>query len=228
MSREKAEALFHTFLKQQREIGVESTVLAREVSMKETVKKYANLNELQQAVSGCQNCALGSTRTKFVFGEGNPKARLMFIGEAPGRDEDLQGRPFVGRAGQLLTKMIEAMGLSREEVFIGNILKCRPPDNRDPLPDEMATCRSILNEQIRLINPEYICALGRIAAQALLETNTPLGKLRGSFHDWNGRKVVVTYHPAALLRNPNWKRPAWEDLQMLMGELGLEPAKSEK
>jgi DNA polymerase len=142
----------------------------------------------------------------------------MFIGEAPGRDEDQQGKPFVGRAGQLLTKIIEAIQFQREDVFIANILKCRPPDNRDPQPEEAEACLPYLGIQIQLIQPKIICALGRVAAQTLLQTTTPLGKLRGRFHDFHGTKLIVTYHPAALLRNPNFKRPTWEDVQLLRKE----------
>lgn len=173
------------------------------------------LEQLYQAIHTCTKCPLGYTRTKFVFGVGNPHADIMFIGEAPGRDEDLRGEPFVGRAGQLLDRMLEAIHLKREEVYIANILKCRPPDNRDPLPDESDSCLPHLAEQIRLIRPKFICCLGRIAAQILLDTKTPLGKLRGRFYDISGAKMLVTFHPAALLRNPNFKKDAWEDLKLL-------------
>jgi DNA polymerase len=146
---------------------------------------------------------------------GNPKADLIFIGEAPGREEDLQGEPFVGRAGQLLDRILSAIGFSREEVYIANILKCRPPDNRDPLPEEAEKCLPHLYEQIRLIRPKFICALGRVAGQILLKTNATLGKLRGQWHDLNGTPVMVTYHPAALLRSPGYKKGTWEDMQEL-------------
>jgi DNA polymerase len=182
---------------------------------KPAIKRAGTLEELYEAIHTCTKCPLGHTRTKFVFGVGNPNADLMFIGEAPGRDEDLRGEPFVGRAGQLLDKMLEAIKVKREEVFIANILKCRPPDNRDPLPDESDSCLPHLAEQIRLIQPKFICSLGRIAAQILLDTKTPLGKLRGRFYDIAGSKMLVTFHPAALLRNPNFKRDAWEDLKLL-------------
>lgn len=181
------------------------------------------LGELHSAVCECLRCPLGNTRTRFVFGEGNPDADIMFIGEAPGADEDRQGRPFIGRAGQLLTKMIESIKLSREDVYIANILKCRPPGNRDPKPDEIEQCEPILLRQIKLIKPRVICALGRISGQTLLRTNTSLTALRGRVHDYHGVKLIVTYHPAALLRNPNWKRPAWDDLKFLRREYdGLE------
>ena len=173
-----------------------------------------NLENLYAQISDCQKCPLGSTRTNFVFGVGNPRSRVMFIGEAPGADEDAQGEPFVGRAGQLLNKILEAVGLKREEVYICNILKCRPPNNRDPEVTEMETCSPYLLKQIELIRPKFIICLGRISAQWLLQTNDSLTTMRGKFHEFQGAKLMVTYHPAALLRNPNWKRPAWEDMKM--------------
>jgi DNA polymerase len=150
-----------------------------------------------------------------VFGVGNPNASLMLIGEAPGAEEDRQGEPFVGRAGQLLNQILRAIEFSREDVYIANILKCRPPGNRDPQPAEVEACEPYLHHQIELIQPVVICALGRIAAQTLLKTKTPLGKLREKVHPYRGRPLVVTYHPAALLRNAKWKRPTWEDVQRL-------------
>jgi DNA polymerase len=182
---------------------------------KPQVKRAASLDELNRMIHQCTKCPLGFTRTKFVFGCGSPHADIMFIGEAPGRDEDLSGEPFVGRAGQLLDKMLTAIHLTRQEVYIANILKCRPPENRDPLPEESDTCLPHLAEQIRLIRPKLICALGRIAAQILLDTKTPLAKLRGRFYDVAGAKMLTTFHPAALLRNPNFKKDAWEDLKLL-------------
>jgi DNA polymerase len=191
----------------------------------EAIGSKNSLDELKGAVCGCMRCPLGSQRTRFVFGQGNPDAGLMFIGEAPGHDEDLQGLAFVGRAGQLLTKMIAAIKLSRDEVFIGNILKCRPPGNRDPQAEEIEKCEPILLRQIEIIRPSIICALGRIAGQTLLRTKSTLGALRGKVHDYHGVKLVVTYHPAALLRNPNWKPMAWEDLKYLRREYdGMEIA----
>jgi len=171
------------------------------------------LDDLYSMTKDCLKCPLGATRTHFVFGVGNPHADVMFIGEAPGFDEDMQGEPFVGRAGQLLNKILEAVHLRREDVYIANILKCRPPGNRDPLLSEMETCSPYLLKQIELIRPKIIIALGRIAAQALLHTNESLTELREKVYDFNGIKVLVTYHPAALLRNPGWKRPAWEDMK---------------
>jgi DNA polymerase len=165
---------------------------------------------------------LARTRTQTVFGEGSASARLMFIGEAPGADEDRTGRPFVGRAGQLLTDMItRGMGLRREDIYIANILKCRPPDNRQPLADEVGNCRGYLERQIDLIRPEFLCLLGRIAATALLDTTLAMAKLRGRWHLVRGTRTLVTYHPAYLLRNPASKRDAWEDLKLLMSAMGL-------
>ena len=187
-----------------------------------------NLDE--QHVKGCIKCQLHETRTNTVFGQGNTAARLVFVGEAPGREEDLQGLAFVGRAGQLLTKMIAAMGLTRDEVFICNILKCRPPDNRDPAPDEIASCWPYLDEQLQIIQPEVIVALGRPAAQTLLRTKESIGRLRGQWHDYyisgipmvgEATPLMATYHPAYLLRNPADKNKAWSDLQQVMQKLGM-------
>jgi len=181
--------------------------------------QYDSLDEHNKDICQCQLCPLGKTRTNFVYGVGNPSADLMFVGEAPGRDEDMQGEPFVGRAGKLLDKIIEAMGLKREDIYIANILKCRPPNNRDPQPDEMEKCFPYLKEQIRLIKPKIICALGRIGAQALLDTKIPLGRLRKIWHQVEGIPTLVTYHPAALLRFQKYKKDTWEDMQLIMAEL---------
>ncbi len=172
-----------------------------------------SLNDLYGRICECQKCSLGKTRTKFVFGVGNPDADAMLIGEAPGRDEDQQGEPFVGRAGKLLNDILKAIKFERSDVYIANILKCRPPNNRDPLPSEMETCIPYLHKQINLIKPKVILCLGRVAANGLLDKKLTLGQLRENIYDFNGIKVVVTYHPAALLRNPNWKRGCWEDVQ---------------
>ena len=180
--------------------------------------EYSSLTEHRQAICECKRCGLGETRTKFVYGAGSPKADLMFIGEAPGADEDRQGEPFVGRAGQMLDKILAAMKLRRDEIYIANILKCRPPGNRDPLPEEMDKCFEYLREQVRLIRPKIICAMGRIAAQALLNTGTPLGKLRRNWHTYEGVPMMVTYHPAALLRFQKYKRDTWEDMKMLLAK----------
>lgn len=186
-------------------------------------KKSQNNEETLAAIctdmTHCNLCSLGNTRKNIVFGVGNPYAKLVFVGEAPGADEDEQGLPFVGRAGQLLTKIIEAMGLSRQEVYICNILKCRPPQNRNPLPDEIAACEPFLKQQLKIISPQIICALGAFAAKALLKTEVPISVLRGRFHLYEGIKLMPTYHPAYLLRNPSAKKTVWEDVQLIMKEL---------
>jgi uracil-DNA glycosylase family 4 len=176
---------------------------------------YDSLESFHQAICECQKCPLGKTRNKFVFGVGNPSAGVMFVGEAPGADEDRLGEPFVGRAGKLLDKILESIKFDRSKVYIANILKCRPPQNRDPDPAEMEACMPYLEQQIAMIKPRFICCLGRIAAQGLLQTKTPLGKLRGQWFDKFGAQVMVTYHPAALLRFPDYKRDTWEDVQRL-------------
>ncbi|MHC1736408.1 MAG: uracil-DNA glycosylase family protein [Ignavibacteriaceae bacterium] len=176
-------------------------------------EKATSLEELNSLICNCKICALGQTRKKFVFGKGNPNAEVMCIGEGPGADEDEQGEPFVGRAGVLLTKILEAINFSREEVFIANIVKCRPPGNRTPLPLEMESCLPYLRKQIDLIKPKMILCLGLTAAQALLEKRDTLTNFRGKVFAFNNIKVMVTYHPAALLRNPNWKKGCWEDVQ---------------
>lgn len=186
-----------------------------------TLAKPANWEELIRSISACTACRLCETRTNTVPGDGSLKAKLMFIGEAPGAEEDKQGRPFVGRAGQLLTKMIEAMGLKREDVYIANCVKCRPPENRNPMPDEIALCNPFLRQQIDWIKPKVLCTLGKFATQTILQTETPITKLRGKWHEYNGVKLMPTYHPAYLLRNPSEKKTVWEDLKEVMRELGL-------
>jgi len=178
-----------------------------------TWQRTKTLHSLHDAICQCQKCPLGSTRTNFVFGVGNLKAEIIVIGEAPGADEDAKGEPFVGRAGQLLNKMLLAIGLPREEVYICNILKCRPPNNRDPLASEVEQCEPYLHHQIKLLQPKMMLALGRIAAQTLLRSTDSLTKMRASVHEYQGVPLMVTYHPAALLRNQSWKKPTWEDLQ---------------
>ncbi|MFC2130590.1 uracil-DNA glycosylase family protein [Bacteroidota bacterium] len=173
------------------------------------------IDELNANINKCLKCPLGATRTNFVFGTGNPNADIMVIGEAPGADEDAQGKPFVGRAGQLLTKILEAINLSRDEVFIANILKCRPPNNRKPLPGEEDECEPFLKKQIELIQPAFILTLGLTAVDRLLNKKHRMGDIRGSLMEYHGIKMLVTYHPAALLRNPNWKKLAWEDVKIL-------------
>jgi DNA polymerase len=191
------------------------------------VSRTAALQVLQAEVAGCALCReLAAQRTQTVFGVGNPNARLCFLGEAPGADEDRLGEPFVGRAGQLLDRIIEACTLKRDEVYILNVLKCRPPGNRAPLPDEVANCRRFFERQLELLQPEFVCCLGATAAQSLLQTTRSLGQLRGKLHDYRGIRVAVTYHPAYLLRYPEQKRATWEDMKLLMQEMGLAlPAK---
>lgn len=202
---------------------------ASEPSRAQIAEAGTELDTIAGEVRQCRQCELGSQRTNAVPGEGNPRARIMFVGEAPGADEDAQGRPFVGRAGQLLDKVIGACGLKREEVFIGNILKCRPPDNRDPRPDEIISCLPYLQKQVEIINPEVIVALGAHAARTLLDTNKSIGQLRGQFHEYCagiGRppvKLMATYHTAYLLRSytPENRRRVWEDMKKVLAELGL-------
>ena len=174
---------------------------------------------LREAVSGCTRCELSKGRTQTVFGVGNPDADWMIIGEAPGAEEDRQGEPFVGRAGKLLDEMLKAAGQAREQVFIANILKCRPPNNRDPKADEAAACRGYLERQIEMIRPKIILAVGRIAAQNLLGSDAPVGRLRGRVHDLDGIPLVVTYHPAYLLRSPSQKQKSWDDLCLALSVL---------
>ena len=193
-------------------------------------EQTAALAALAREVASCTRCTeLARTRTQTVFGVGNPCARLVFCGEAPGVDEDRQGEPFVGRAGQLLTKIIQACTMKREDVYILNILKCRPPGNRNPLPAEAAACRDYLDRQLAIIQPEFVCCLGAVAAQNLLDTSASITRLRGRlheytsmFHNLKGIQVLCTYHPAYLLRNPAAKRPTWDDMQLLMAEMGIE------
>ncbi len=184
-------------------------------------QRHQELTVLAQTVAKCTRCAeLASTRTQTVFGEGPVDAELCFIGEAPGADEDATGRPFVGAAGQLLNRIITACGMKREEVYIGNILRCRPPGNRLPLADEAANCREYLERTLELVRPKFICCLGACAAQNLLGTTLSIGKLRGKFHDYRGMAVLCTYHPAYLLRNPNAKKDVWEDMKKLLARMG--------
>lgn len=179
------------------------------------------LADIRRDLGDCQRCKLSAGRKNIVFGSGSSQARLVFVGEGPGYDEDLKGEPFVGAAGQLLTKIIQAMGLDREAVYICNIVKCRPPGNRNPEPDEIAACTPFLKRQLRTISPDFICALGTFAAQTLLETSAPISRLRGRFYDCMGARLLPTYHPAYLLRNPEKKRDVWQDMQTLMGAMGL-------
>jgi len=185
------------------------------------------LEALREHIGDCRRCKLAPHRTQVVFGVGNPRARLVFVGEAPGRDEDRQGEPFVGRAGQLLTEIItKGMKLRREDVYIANVIKCRPPENRNPEPDEVAACEPFLLRQLGLIAPEVIVALGKFAVQTLLRTKTPITQLRGRWYDYHGVKLMPTFHPAYLLRNPADKRLVWEDIQRVMRALGIAPGRA--
>jgi DNA polymerase len=189
-----------------------------EMSMEQSTASWAattTLTELNEQICTCMQCPLGHTRTNFVFGSGSPNADIMIVGEAPGADEDEQGLPFVGRAGQLLTKILEAISLPREEVYICNILKCRPPNNRKPLVGETDQCEPYLWKQIEIVQPKLILALGLTAANTLLKNKESMTNLRGKIHDYHGIRTLVTYHPAALLRNPEWKKYAWDDVKLL-------------
>lgn len=205
------------FLSYQKDLGVTEFVFKEGQGM----TPASQLNVIRQELGDCTRCKLHSGRNNLVFGVGNPEAELVFVGEGPGRDEDLKGEPFVGKAGQLLTRIIEAMGLKRQDVYIANIIKCRPPNNRNPEPDEISTCEPFLKKQLEAIHPRVICALGTFAAQTLLKTDSKISQLRGKFHYYEGIKVMPTFHPAYLLRNPREKRRVWEDMQQVMVELNL-------
>jgi DNA polymerase len=195
------------------------------IAMAEPTDRSHHLRTIAGEVAACTRCAeLARCRKQTVFGAGNPSAELCFVGEAPGADEDAQGEPFVGAAGQLLTRIIAAMGLERNQVYICNVLKCRPPGNRTPLPDEVANCRGFLERQLATVQPKFICALGAVAARTLLATEQSVGKMRGRFHDYRGTPLLVTYHPAYLLRNPDAKKDVWADIQILMNQMGLKTA----
>ncbi|MFA5164116.1 MAG: uracil-DNA glycosylase [Candidatus Omnitrophota bacterium] len=198
-----------SYIELERNGGVDSIMVAAPAGK-------AGLSDIKSEVFRCKACPLYRTKTNYVFSDGSDNARLMFVGEAPGADEDAQGVPFVGRAGQLLTKMIEAMGLRRQEVYICNVLKCRPPENRSPLPEEVKACKGYLMRQIELVSPKVICCLGKHAAQALLDMDVPITKVRGKEMEFNGRIMIPTYHPAYLLRNPPAKKEVWEDLKKIM------------
>jgi uracil-DNA glycosylase len=193
-------------------------------SLFEVVEKVADdsLPKIREDLGDCTRCKLHRGRHKLVFGDGSPTAQLVFVGEGPGADEDMQGLPFVGRAGKLLTQMIEAMGLQRKDVYICNVVKCRPPENRAPEPDEVQTCSPYLLRQIDAINPKVIVCLGAVAAKTILQTTRGISQFRGEWQEWRGRKLMATYHPAYLLRNPPAKADVWKDLQKVMAELGLQ------
>ena len=214
-------AAVKSYIELEKESGIDEYMFAsmRKGHAPQKAMPPITLDALKKEVSGCKSCGLHKTRLNVVFGAGDPKARLMFIGEAPGHEEDIQGLPFVGRAGQLLTKIIEAMGYKREDVYIANILKCRPPDNRAPLPTEILACADNVKRQVEAIRPKVICTLGKFASQTLLKTETPITALRGKFCEYNGIKVMPTFHPAYLLRNPQDKKLVWEDMQKIKREL---------
>jgi DNA polymerase len=207
------------YLALQRELGVERAELHWPEPPSAPAPARPTLAGVREALGECVRCKLHAQRTHIVFGVGDPNARLVFVGEAPGADEDAQGEPFVGRAGQLLTKIIEAMGMRREDVYICNIVKCRPPNNRTPEADEIVACQPFLLQQLRAIAPEFICALGGPATQTLLQTKEPISRLRGRFHDFHGIPLLPTFHPAFLLRNPNEKKTVWEDMKLLLRHL---------
>jgi uracil-DNA glycosylase family 4 len=222
--RETITGLRH-FLEEEKEMGRDGwpqSSAARPAKAPATVSKTlpapTSLEAIRAELGDCRRCKLHASRTQIVFGTGHGQAKLMFIGEAPGRDEDLQGEPFVGLAGQLLTKIIQAMKLTREEVYIANIIKCRPPGNRNPEPDEIRACEPFLLKQLQVIRPKLICTLGTFAAQTLLKTDEKISALRGRFHAYRGVPLMPTYHPAFLLRNPNRKRDVWEDMKKIMKE----------
>jgi DNA polymerase len=197
------------------------TAQAGDLFLSPKVHAVQTLEELRAEIGDCRRCKLCQGRTQIVFGVGNPRAELVFVGEGPGRDEDLQGEPFVGRAGRLLTEIItKGMKMRREDVYICNVVKCRPPENRNPEPDEIAACEPFLIRQLELIKPRWIVALGTFAAQTLLKTKTPISRLRGNWHTYQGIKTMPTLHPAYLLRNPADKRLVWQDIQAVLREMG--------
>jgi DNA polymerase len=204
-----------TYLKYLKGMGIESLSSSEIEHQTHPPSRILTLDEVRKELGDCKRCKLHRTRRTIVFGEGNEKATLMFIGEGPGYDEDVQGRPFVGKAGQLLTKIIESIHLSREEVYIANIIKCRPPQNRNPEPDEIQSCHPFLTKQIIAIQPKIICALGTFSTQTLLKTDAKITTLRGKLYDLEGIKVIPTFHPAFLLRNPEKKREVWEDMKKI-------------
>lgn len=219
---EQIKSLVKSYMELERESGMDD-FFSKGFLKKMTVRNdlSENLESLKREVSKCKACDLCRTRRNVVFGSGSPHAQLMFVGEAPGEEEDMQGLPFVGRAGQLLTKIIEAMGLRREDVYIANILKCRPPNNRMPLPTEILSCAQNVKRQVEIIKPRVICTLGKFASQTLLKTQVPITALRGKFQEYNGVAVMPTFHPAYLLRNPQDKRLVWEDMKKVKRELQL-------
>jgi uracil-DNA glycosylase family 4 len=208
---------YYDYVQQYEQFGVEGFSRAPAATSHQGAR-IPSLESLRASLTGCKRCKLHAGRTHIVFGTGNPDADLVFVGEAPGYYEDKQGEPFVGKAGELLTRIIQAIGLRREDVYITNIIKCRPPNNRDPEPDEISQCEPFLRRQFEIIHPKIICALGRIAAQTLLQTTLPISSLRGRFHEYHGIQLLPTYHPAYLLRHPEGKRLVWQDMQLVQRE----------
>lgn len=219
-----------------RDIGVRRVNIDRSVSPTQSaatidqapqaISPGMNLQGIREDLGDCRRCSLSETRSRIVFGSGNANAQLVFVGEAPGFEEDRQGLPFVGRAGQLLTKIIESIGLKRADVYICNVLKCRPPNNRNPEPQEVESCSPFLHRQLAAINPKIVCCLGTFAAQTVLGMNVPISRLRGRFYDIDGVRYIATFHPAYLLRNPDRKREVWEDMKQIRAELELSGSRS--
>ena len=208
------------YIELEKESGLEEYFFSRPIKNTGGFNEASiGLEDLKKEVLNCRRCDLSLTRRNVVFGSGSAKAALVFVGEAPGEEEDIQALPFVGRAGQLLTKIIEAMGMKRQDVYIANILKCRPPNNRTPLPTEILACEENVRRQIEVIKPKVICTLGKFASQTLLKTQVPITSLRGKFQYYNGIKVMPTFHPAYLLRNPQDKKLVWEDMKKVLKEL---------
>ena len=216
---ETAVDLMRRWARQQMEFGYPDPIVTAGGASGEGAAAAAadpgGLEAVRADLGDCERCPLHEKRNHLVFGGGDPGADILFVGEAPGGDEDRIGRPFVGRSGQLLDKILAAAGIGRDEVYITNVVKCRPPGNRDPEAEEIVTCLPFLKRQIAVIRPSLICCLGRFASQTLLERHDPLGRLRGRWHEWEGVRLICTYHPSACLRNPQYKRPVWEDFQML-------------
>ena len=207
------------YLNFQKSLGV-NEIIGIDVSSSRNESKEVSIKKLRHDIGDCKRCKLHPTRKNLVFGTGDLNSELIFVGEAPGADEDIQGEPFVGRAGELLTKIIKSMGYDRKDVYIANIIKCRPPNNRNPEADEIKTCEPFLMKQLSIIKPKVICALGTFAAQTLLKTQDRISLLRGRFHIYEGIKLMPTFHPAYLLRNQNEKKVVWEDVKLIMKELG--------
>ena len=220
----KPELSIRSYLRQQQALFGSDIYISQpknnQVGRKDKTENSENLDTYSTSICLCQECGLGKTRNSFVFGIGDPNADLMLVGEAPGKEEDLNGEPFVGRAGKLLDNILRAINKKRGQgVYIANVLKCRPPNNRDPLPSEVKKCEPYLLRQIEIIKPKIIVALGRVSGKTLLKIDVPLKDMRGKIHNYNGIPLIVTYHPAALLRNPNFKKPAWDDFQWIRDQL---------